>query len=667
MASPASTLRPILCGIGFLLASCASSVEPESANAYVEAGACRDCHIEIWSSFIQTGMGRSFYRPSSENTVEPYDGVPYFHEASGRIYRMIRRDGKYFQRRHQLGPADQEINILENEIHFVMGSGNHVRTYLHRKENGEIVELPLAWYAEGGGKWGMNPGYDRRDHYGFQRTVAFDCMFCHNGYPAMRPGADFAGQPAVYRGRIPEGIDCQRCHGPGLDHLQALQRDEPPEAISASIANPAKLEPERQMDVCYQCHLETTSRPLPNVLHRLGRGVFSYRPGEPLEDYALHFDRPAGSELDDKFEINHSAYRLRQSECFRQSQGKLLCTTCHDPHGAPVTRPQAKVCQGCHGGVAALAGHPQGEDCASCHMPKRRTDDVVQAVMTDHRIQRRPPPGDLLAPKREKPPAELAYRGPVAAYYPESAGPAYLALAQIAQDADREEGIRRLESMQLEPEFLYELASAYERAGDLDEAIDGYLRVLEARPAMTLARRRLGAALRLAGHLARAERELLAAKEQAPRDSRVRKELGLVYIDLGRTERAVGEFRAAIEVDPTLPENHNNLGGALVQLDRLDDAEQAFREAIRLQPELAEANLGLGNIVAARGQMQQAQQHWRTALESNPKLATAHYNYAIALVGQERWSEARRHLQEAAKSKDDSIREAAREALNSLP
>ena len=37
-------------------------------------------------------------------------------------------------------------------------------------------------------------------------------------------------------------------------------------------------------------------------------------------------------------------------------------------------------------------------------MPRRRTQDVVRVVMTDHRIQRRPPPGDLLAPLAEHDP-----------------------------------------------------------------------------------------------------------------------------------------------------------------------------------------------------------------------------------------------------------------------
>ncbi len=58
-----------------------------------------------------------------------------------------------------------------------------------------------------------------------------------------------------------------------------------------------------------QCHLETTSLKLPANLLRFGRGVFSFRPGEPLEDYLLHFDRAPGSGFEPRFEFG-AAYRF---------------------------------------------------------------------------------------------------------------------------------------------------------------------------------------------------------------------------------------------------------------------------------------------------------------------------------------------------------------------
>jgi hypothetical protein len=89
------------------------------------------------------------------------------------------------------------------------------------------------------------------------------------------------------------------------------------------------------MDVCQQCHLESTSDELPQAVRAFGRAVYSFRPGEPLGDYLIHFDHAPGTGHDDKFEINSSAYRLRQSPCFQKSAGRLTCTSCHNPHRTP--------------------------------------------------------------------------------------------------------------------------------------------------------------------------------------------------------------------------------------------------------------------------------------------------------------------------------------------
>ena len=36
---------------------------------FVEPAACGGCHRQIYDTYRQTGMGRSFYRPAPENTV----------------------------------------------------------------------------------------------------------------------------------------------------------------------------------------------------------------------------------------------------------------------------------------------------------------------------------------------------------------------------------------------------------------------------------------------------------------------------------------------------------------------------------------------------------------------------------------------------------------------
>src|SRR5579863_8683620 len=172
-----------------------------------QISACAGCHPNVAQAYKKTGMARSFYRPTME-----IEGL-YYHQPSDTYYEMVQRDGRYFQRQYQNGFDGKQANVRETEIDFVLGSGNHVRSYLHRTAKNTLVLLPLAWYAEKGGYWAMNPGYDRADHQALRRNGTYDCMFCHNAYP---------GTPAETHdpvlSSVPEGIDCQRCHGNGERH-----------------------------------------------------------------------------------------------------------------------------------------------------------------------------------------------------------------------------------------------------------------------------------------------------------------------------------------------------------------------------------------------------------------------------------------------------------------
>lgn len=58
---------------------------------------------------------------------------------------------------------------------------------------------------------------------------------------------------------------------------------------------------------------------------------------------------------------------LAESACFRSSDGKLSCLTCHDPHSGKATA----GCNSCHGPVKHQAAtRIAGRACVECHMPK---------------------------------------------------------------------------------------------------------------------------------------------------------------------------------------------------------------------------------------------------------------------------------------------------------
>lgn len=594
---------------------------PQGSASYADPASCAGCHTGIYEAYRRTGMGRSFFRPRPERMTEDWVARnTYYHQASERHYTMLRRDGGYFVRRHQTDRRGGETNVVEKEIHYVLGSGNHARGYLHRAADGRLLLLPISWYAANGGYWAMGPGYDRPDHKDFRRVVTQDCFFCHNGYPETEP----LGREPVFSGRLPEGIDCQRCHGPGAAHVRVAQEQVPAAEIRRAIVNPARLPRDRQIEVCLQCHLETTSFRLPYAIRRFERGVFSYRPGEPLEDYMLHFARAAGAGYEEKFEVAHAAYRLRQAACFQKS-GRMTCTTCHNLHGFEL-RPTA--CTACHPLPTtrhpAPITQPAADACAGCHMPKRRTDDAVHVVMTDHFIQRRRPAGNLLAPKTEfHDDLGGGYVGDVVLYYPPKSRDSdlYLAVAQVQEGANLPAGIPRLAGVvaRRKPaaaEFYFELAEAYRKTGQNDKAVPMYEEALSRKPGLLAATRHLGVTLAATGRLDAAEQVLA----KAPHDAPALNNLGDVYLRQGDTDRAVAAFRKAVALDPDLAEAHNNLGVALSRQGDAADAEVAFRDAVRIAPEVASARVNYGLLLLQLRRPDEAREQIETAGRIDPKL-----------------------------------------------
>src|SRR5205809_3368652 len=92
------------------------------AATYVESRQCAQCHPQIAAKYARTGMARSLarFKPSMEDLTKDNS---YYHEPSQSYFIMIERDGRYFQRRHQQAPDGSPVNVMEKEIHYVVGSG----------------------------------------------------------------------------------------------------------------------------------------------------------------------------------------------------------------------------------------------------------------------------------------------------------------------------------------------------------------------------------------------------------------------------------------------------------------------------------------------------------------------------------------------------------------
>ena len=434
------------------------------------------------------------------------DPATFHHIPSDRYYRIE----KGRMQRYQVDPrTGEEIHKLSRSIDLAIGSGNHATTYIHRTAQGRLIELPLSWYSRTHG-WQMSPGYDRADHEDFRREISDTCLFCHSGSPNPSP------------------IGCHRCHGPTAQHLQS--------PIRGSVLNPARLPSNRQLDVCLQCHLQTSSAGLQDSVRRPGMSTWGFQPGMLLGEYKMLFARenvPAT-----RLEINSSAYRLMQSACFLKSKGKMLCTSCHDPHTGKV---KTNACRKCHSNAHSREARIEQQSCESCHMPKRNPVDAIHTRITDHRIATRPPTSD--ATEEDHTP----YRGKAVPFYTD-ADPFTLAAVNRSDDPSiyRKLGERDSNNVSL----LAMLGKVLLRRQYPSSAASILERAVSLNPACTDCLAHLAVANALRGNLQQALKILQNAVSDNPDHVLSWTNLGITYEALGNVQAANRAYTEALLIQP---------------------------------------------------------------------------------------------------------------------
>jgi protein O-GlcNAc transferase len=131
---------------------------------------------------------------------------------------------------------------------------------------------------------------------------------------------------------------------------------------------------------------------------------------------------------------------------------------------------------------------------------------------------------------------------------------------------------------------IFSLAVQYHREGKLAEAIAGYRRAIELRPASASAHNNLAVACREAG----LTREAIAASRSAVRLAPQRVEmylnLGNLLRETGNVDEAIAVYQEGIRLAPNFAPGLSNLGVALQDAGRLDEAIECYRQAVRLDP-----------------------------------------------------------------------------------
>lgn len=148
---------PVVVGLLALIALTAAfrqAVDPLAARGFrVTAGAaagylddrrCASCHAALFASYQEVGMARSFFRPGAGELIEDFAGVGYEHLPSQRRYEMIRQGDDITFRRYQVDETGEPINVYEQRVDWILGSGHAARSYLYRTPGGELYQLRIC-------------------------------------------------------------------------------------------------------------------------------------------------------------------------------------------------------------------------------------------------------------------------------------------------------------------------------------------------------------------------------------------------------------------------------------------------------------------------------------------------------------------------------------------
>ncbi len=326
---------------------------------YVGSQACEKCHAEIYQRWKKTPMANVVRDPREH----PDAIIPDL--ATNNVAKFTR-----------------------DQVAFVYGSLWKQRYFT--KIGDDYFPLPVQWDV-GARQWLPYKVPNGADWWtafypddNMQRPTGPTCDGCHSvGYD-------------IHTRQVAEwNVGCERCHGPGSEHVT--------HPLRGNILNPAQLDPVAGNNVCIQCHSQ--GQPLTSPIEgKYYDWPVGYRVGLKLEDFWKLEDCTLGQTSFYYFPDCTAHKNRMQGNDFAQSvmyRHGITCATCHDAHGtgnyAQLRKQANQICLDCHGPSspngpreATLAEHTHhkdgsaGSECVGCHMPKIESEGVPGEMVHAH-------------------------------------------------------------------------------------------------------------------------------------------------------------------------------------------------------------------------------------------------------------------------------------------
>ncbi|HXA50788.1 MAG TPA: multiheme c-type cytochrome, partial [Candidatus Acidoferrum sp.] len=224
----------------FLAAACWAAAAP----SYTGAAACAKCHAAEaarWSDSRHSKMLQAASKTSVKGDFTRGTVV-----LRNSPYKLSQHNGAWYITESYLTGKPQE-----HRVDYTLGN-RRIQHYLTTLPSGRIIVLPPSWDVLRK-QWFHNFDIGDPDETSDVMVQVWNknCFSCH----VSQQEKNF--DPAVNQYKtawLDFGTNCERCHGPGSDHIAHYSAAQKPAGPARDIVMQTRLDPARNTEVCAQCH-----------------------------------------------------------------------------------------------------------------------------------------------------------------------------------------------------------------------------------------------------------------------------------------------------------------------------------------------------------------------------------------------------------------------------